>query len=113
MIGLREVALVAVVLLVLYGRTGVGVVKSRPFQRVLPWLSPVRRASARTRGQTPGESPAPAAESTGARGAGIFRLDGNRLFWFLTILAAAAIAAWIATRVMIASGAGRAPGAPG
>jgi hypothetical protein len=33
-------------------------------------------------------------------------LKGNRLFWFLTILAATAVAALVITRVMIANGAG-------
>jgi hypothetical protein len=36
-------------------------------------------------------------------------LKGNRLFWFLTILAATGVAAWVVTWIMIASGAG--PGA--
>jgi hypothetical protein len=35
-----------------------------------------------------------------------FVLQGNRLFWFLTILAATAVAALVVTRVMIASGMG-------
>jgi hypothetical protein len=34
------------------------------------------------------------------------RLDGNRLFWFLTILFATAMAAWIVTRMLILDGAG-------
>ena len=41
MIGLRELALVATVVLVLYGRSGV--LKSRQVQTILPWISPVRR----------------------------------------------------------------------
>ena len=41
MIGLRELMLVAVVVLVLYGRSGV--LKSRQFQTIWPWLSPQRR----------------------------------------------------------------------
>ena len=36
----------------------------------------------------------------------LFVLRGNRLFWFLTILAATAVAAVIVGRMMIASGAG-------
>ena len=41
MIGLRELAILAVVVLVLYGRSGV--LKSRRAQTILPWISPVRR----------------------------------------------------------------------
>jgi hypothetical protein len=108
MIGLKELALVAVVVLVLYGRSGV--VKSRQFQAVWPWLSPQRR-----KGGRPGTVNAPspsrarstmAASPQGSHRAKRFVLRGNRLFWFLTFLAATAVAAWIVTRVMIASGAG-------
>ena len=38
--------------------------------------------------------------------AAVLRLDGNRLFWFLTILAATAVAAWIVTRLLILNSAG-------
>ncbi len=98
MIGLRELAVVALVLLVLYGRTGVRAVRSPSFQRIRPWLSPVRRGPAGTR------EGARARSRTPSRLIRLPRLEGNRLFWVLTILAAAAIAAWIATRVIIASG---------
>jgi hypothetical protein len=105
MIGLRELALVAVVVLVLYGRTGV--VKSRQFQTILPWISPFKRP----RGKT-GAMNSPRARSASATAAAMlprpkpFLLRGNRLFWFLTILAATAVAAWIVTRVIIVSTAG-------
>jgi hypothetical protein len=109
MIGIRELALIALVVLVLYGRSGV--VKSRQFQTIWPWISPSRRkvvrsessrASARSRAQ-----PIWAASgSTSPGGTKPFLLQGNRLYWFLTILAATAVAAWVITRVMIASGAG-------
>ena len=46
MIGLRELALVATVVLVLYGRSGV--LKSRQFQTIRPWITPVRRPSGRS-----------------------------------------------------------------
>jgi hypothetical protein len=92
MIGLRELALVAVVVLALYGRSGV--LKSRQFQTIWPWISPARRPSAR--GARAGE-----ANSMSQRGS-LFQLEGNRLFWLLTILAATAVAAWVATRVIIA-----------
>jgi hypothetical protein len=105
MIGLKELALVAVVVLVLYGRTGV--VKSRQFQTILPWISPLRRP----RGKT-GTINSPRAHSASATSATMlprpkaFLLRGNRLFWFLTILAATAVAAWIVTRVIIVSNSG-------
>ena len=41
MMGLRELAILAVVVLVLYGRSGV--LKSRQFQTIWPWISPQRR----------------------------------------------------------------------
>jgi hypothetical protein len=31
-------------------------------------------------------------------------LEGNRLFWFLTILAATAVGAWIVMKMLISSG---------
>jgi len=109
MIGLRELAILAVVVLVLYGRSGV--LKSRQFQSIWPWISPQRRPAGQSGGlrtpaqprstATPG-SPRPKPQ----RRAKPFLLKGNRLFWFLTILAATAVAAVVITRVMIASGAG-------
>ena len=51
MIGLKELALVAVVVLVLYGRSGV--LKSRRFQSIWPWIAPVKRQP-----QRPGSVPA-------------------------------------------------------
>ena len=41
MLGLREVTIVATVVLVLYGRSGV--LRSRRFQSIWPWIAPVRR----------------------------------------------------------------------
>ena len=43
---------------------------------------------------------------TGCKKGNAFLLQGNRLYWFLTILAATAIASVIVGRMMIASGAG-------
>lgn len=83
MIGLKEFALLAVVALVLYGRSGV--FKSRRFQRIRPWLSPVRRGPAR-----------PAKSKRW--------LQGGRLFWFFTILAATALVTLIVTRALILHG---------
>jgi hypothetical protein len=107
MIGLRELALVATVFLVLYGRTGV--LKSRRFQAIKPWISPVRRTSGRS-GNAPANaqsgSTGDAASARPPRRRKLFVLEGNRLFWFLTILAATAVTAWIITRQLIVSGAG-------
>jgi len=105
MIGLKELALVAVVVLVLYGRTGV--VKSRQFQTILPWISPFKRPRGNMRTMiSPRAHSASAASATMLPRPKPFILRGNRLFWFLTILAATAVAAWIATRVIIVSSAG-------
>jgi hypothetical protein len=108
MIGLRELAILAVVVLVLYGRSGV--LKSRQAQTILPWISPVRRrkpgAASRVRDAARSGSSRGAATLGAARRATPFLLKGNRLFWFLTIMAATAVAAMVITRVMIASGAG-------
>jgi hypothetical protein len=113
MIGLKELAVLAAVVLALYGRSGV--LKSRQFQSIWPWIAPVRRTAGRpgvARG--PAAEPRQAAQSAKSPPRGVrarprlLRLDGNRLFWFLTILAATAVAAWIITRLLILSGAGAA-----
>jgi hypothetical protein len=98
--GLRELVLVAMVALVLYGRSGV--VKSRQVQTILPWLSPKRRHG----GPAERVRSAQAGAARNQPGARRFVLRGNRLFWFLTILAATAVAALIISRAMIFSGAG-------
>jgi hypothetical protein len=112
MIGLRELALVALVVLVLYGRSGV--VKSRQFQTILPWISPTRRNVARSQSSRAAAVSRAQPVSTDARSQKTRAikpplLKGNRLFWFMTVLAATAVAAWVITHVMIARGAG--PGA--
>jgi hypothetical protein len=107
MIGFKELALLAVVVLVLYGRSGV--LKNQKVQAVLPWLSPQRR-TVRPRGSSQAATSSQpqssgASAPTGRRGrARHFILKGNRLFWFLTILAATAVAAVIFSRMMIAGG---------
>ena len=89
MIGLKELVLIGLAVLVLYGRVGLS---SNPYVRaVRPWLSPTRR---------PGYGPATKSKP----GLGLGR--GDRLFWFLTIVAAAAVAAWVVTRILIARGPG-------
>jgi len=111
MIGLKELILLALVVLALYGRSGV--LKSRQFRTIWPWISPVRRPVARSvssRGAVSARpSAAAASDSTSPSGGSkpkLFLLEGNRLFWFVTILAATAVAAWIVTKTLIVSGVG-------
>ncbi len=94
--GLRELMIIAMVTLVLYGRSGV--LKSERAQTILPWISPVRRHPRR------GAPPVSPAKSVRSRITGAFLTRGNRLFWFMTILAATAVGTWIVTRTMISSG---------
>jgi hypothetical protein len=84
--GLREVLLVALVTLVLYGRSGLQI--ARRGRGLHPWLSPIRRTSA----AAPRAKP-PTAQGTSRR--------GDRVFWFLAIVAATGVAAWVVTRTLI------------
>jgi hypothetical protein len=106
MIGLKELVLLALVVLALYGRSGV--VKSRQFQTIWPWIAPVRRSPRRPAGlRAAAAAQAADASSTPARGSSRrLRLEENRVFWFLTIVAATGVAAWIVTRLLILRGAG-------
>src|SRR4051812_20788587 len=88
MLGPRSMVVIAVVTLVLYGRSGV--LRTTRARTVWSWLSPVRR--------TPGPAAAPQA--------GRRTIRGDRTFWFLTILAAAALTAWIVTRTLIVTAPG-------
>jgi hypothetical protein len=106
MIGLRELLLIGMVVLVLYGRSGV--LQSRQAQTILPWISPVRRNSSRTRGggrDTP-ERPSATIPRSSSRIPGAFLVRGGRWYWLLTILAATAVAALIIGRTLIVSGHG-------
>lgn len=87
MIGFRELVLIAMVAAALYGRSGV--LKSERAKTVMPWISPVRRG---------GRKPPP------RRPAGASLIRGDRLFWALALIAAAAVAAWIVTRTLITAG---------
>ncbi|WP_337174561.1 hypothetical protein [Paludisphaera sp.] len=91
MIGFRELMLIAMVVVALYGRSGV--LKSDRARTVMPWISPVRRHPRRAQ---------PAKPARRVFGASMTR--GGRLFWGLTLIASAAVVAWIVTRTMIASG---------
>ena len=99
MIGLKELLLIGMVVLVLYGRTGV--LKSRQAKTIMPWLSPVRRTTARR--VAPG-SPTAAVPGRPSRIPGAFLTRGNRFYWFVTILAATAVAALIIARTLIMKG---------
>lgn len=101
--GVRELALVAVVALILYGRSGV--LQSRQAQTILPWLSPRRRTQAQAARPAARQAPAPRKPAR----ARPFLLRGNRLYWFLTILAATAVAALIITRALILGAASGGP----
>ncbi len=112
MLGLREVTIVATVVLVLYGRSGV--LRSRRFQSIWPWIAPVRRKPGQpgAAGGPRRDIPSPSSAPTGGaltRKPRLFQLEGNRLFWFLTILAATAVASVIVTRLLILHSAGPVP----
>ncbi len=110
MIGLRELAILAVVVLVLYGRSGV--LRSRQFQTLWPWISPQRRmnqskSSLRAAVASRVQATATAQQVRSVKRKELpFFLRGNRLYWFLTILAATAVASIIVGRMIISSGAG-------
>ncbi len=91
MIGFRELVLIAMVAAALYGRSGV--LKSDRARTVMPWISPVRRTTRRAPAPKPGRR---------IFGAGLTR--GGRLFWGLTLIAVAAVVAWVVTRTLIAAG---------
>ncbi len=114
MIGLKELVLLALLVLALYGRSGV--LKSRQFRTIWPWIAPVRRpvarsASARTAvwARHLGAAANVSGSASGRSKAKLFLLEGNLLFWFVTVLAATAVAAWIVTKTLIVSGAGVGP----
>jgi hypothetical protein len=114
MVGLKELAFLAILVVVLYGRSGV--LKSRRFQSIWPWIAPIKRTPRRHGPGTndaerpdhaaPAIAPSSFGRLAGRRG---LRLEGNRVYWFLTILAATAVAAWIVTRMLILEGASHAP----
>jgi hypothetical protein len=105
MIGLRELLLIGMVVLVLYGRSGV--LQSRQARTILPWLSPVRRNAAG--GRSASERPSAAIARGPSRIPGAFLVRGGRWFWLLAILAATAVAALIIGRTLIMGGQGHAP----
>lgn len=95
--GPKEIILVALVALALYGRGGSRLLMSTRYGRMLsPWVRmaetarPKRGSSGRT--NEPGLASKPEPPTTRPKG---------RFFWALALMAAAAVAAWVATRVVI------------
>ena len=100
--GLKELVLVGLVALALYGRGGSRLLMATRHGRALqPWLTAAGIVPRPGQGTTSpaSASAAPAPVSAPRRGYG-------RLFWVLTISAAAAVAAWVATRMVVMSGSG-------
>ena len=95
-LGLKEIVMIGLVALALYGRSGSRLIRGTRYGRTIdPWLNLVR---VRPRAQDPRRPPpAPAPKRQG------------RLFWALALTAAAAVAAWVATRMLIHSGSGASP----
>lgn len=99
MLGPRSIMVIVMVVLALYGRSGV--LRSRQARAILPWLTPTRRPpGGSAAGSSSGSGPGSTSKPGPAAGIG---LRGDRTFWFLTILAASALAAWIVTRTIILS----------
>jgi hypothetical protein len=101
--GLRELVLVALVALALYGRVGSRVLLSTRYGRSLgPWARLARMAVTPAAASDPRKA---SARSTAPLGPAR-RLLRGRLFWALAMTIAAAVAAWVATRVVIHTAAG-------
>lgn len=87
--GPRELVLVIIVALVLYGRSGVRVIQAaRSGQPMNPWLKLVRTAL------VPSRSGQSRPQARPARGQG-------RFFWALALIAAVGVAAWVAARAVM------------
>jgi hypothetical protein len=91
--GPRELIVVILVALVLYGRSGVRVLQDeRAGRPVSPWVRVLRRAF----------SPVPAhRRRKAAAAADPPSHTSGRFFWALALIAAVAVAAWITTRAVI------------
>lgn len=89
--GLREIVLVALVALALYGRTGSRLLMTTRHGRMLsPWLNLARARVAEPPKRTPARP----------------NRAGGRLFWALALTASVAVAAWVATRIIVSAGSG-------
>ncbi len=96
-LGPRELVVVAVVALILYGRAGMR--HTRHARTVLSWMTVPPRFSKPVRRPAPPPEPKRFwAVSQWGR--------GERLFWSLVLLAMTAVAAWVVTRTLIASASG-------
>lgn len=91
MLGLREVVIVGVVALILYGRGGLQ--HTRHVRTVWSWMIPRRTMRAAAR-------PVPQPRSFLALASWT---RGERLYWALVVVATVAVAAWIITRTLIVS----------
>lgn len=91
MLGLREVVIVGLVALILYGRGGLQ--HTRHARTVWSWMMP-------RRSMRPSARPVPEPRSFWALGSWT---RGERLYWALVVVAAVAVAAWIITRTLIVS----------
>jgi hypothetical protein len=106
--GLREILVVGMVILALYGRNGSRLLMATKSGRTLaPWLDLVRiPTGTRTGGRKAGESRrGPSSPPTPASAP----KRPGRFFWALALMAAAAGAAVVATRMVIQLGAGPSP----
>jgi hypothetical protein len=93
--GPREVVLIALVFLALYGRSGARLLMMTRYGRsVQPWL---RLVGLGAKARPKASRPAAVAARPWRRG---------RWFWAFTLVAAAAAAAWVATRMAILGGPG-------
>ncbi len=97
-LGLKEIVLIGLVALALYGRSGSRLIRATRYGRTIdPWLNlvRVRPRSGDPRRQAQAASPVQAPWKSRSQG---------RVFWALVLLAAAVVAAWVATRVIVLSG---------
>jgi len=97
MLSVRTILVLVGIALALYGRSGV--LQSRQARAILPWLTPARRSRQGPDSTEPSNPPAAPRPGPAAK----LGLGGDRMFWFFTILAASALAAWIVTRTLIVS----------
>ncbi|MGE3821183.1 MAG: hypothetical protein AB7I30_17355 [Isosphaeraceae bacterium] len=107
--GAKEILLVVLVALALYGRGGSRLLMTTRYGRMLsPWVRVAETARPKQGGSRRGGRTAASAskvEPTTSRPKG-------RLFWALALIAAALAAAWVATRVVIQHAASLPPPSP-
>jgi hypothetical protein len=102
--GPRELILVVLVAMALYGRLGSRLLMSTRYGRVVgPWLRLAQSSFGTTAKPAPTRSAKAAAVADPQP-----RAPGRqgRLFWALALTAAVAVAAWVATRMVIHNSAG-------